>query len=122
MRQWHFGCNLHSWRDFVNTIRWLAVGALVAVITLWALFSLSLPRVDTGEARVAAEFADPSHSSAISGADGDRLPEADPDATMDLFGNDVTDAVAQYRLDATGSLYEVHSPQTEIPKLASPKS
>ncbi len=106
----------------MKTIRWLAVGALVAVIALWALFSLSLPRVDTGHARVAAEFADPSHSSAISGADGDRLPETDPDAAMDLFGNDVTDAVAQYRLDATGSLYEVHSPQTEIPKLGSPKS
>ena len=40
----------------------------------------------------------------------------------DLYGNDVTSAVAKYSFDATGSLYEVHSPQTELPRLASPKS
>ena len=40
----------------------------------------------------------------------------------DLFGNDVSDAVARYTVDADGALYEVHSPQTEIPKLGSPKS
>jgi hypothetical protein len=42
--------------------------------------------------------------------------------TIDLYGNEVTDAIATYSLDPTGSLYEVHSPQTELPKLASPKS
>lgn len=41
---------------------------------------------------------------------------------VDLYGNDVTDAVATYKLDADGSLYELHSPQTELPRLASPKS
>jgi hypothetical protein len=34
----------------------------------------------------------------------------------------VTSAVAKYTFDATGSLYEVHSPQTELPRLQSPKS
>jgi hypothetical protein len=38
----------------------------------------------------------------------------------DLHGNDVTDAVARYKLDAAGSLYEVHSPQTELPRLRAP--
>jgi hypothetical protein len=38
----------------------------------------------------------------------------------DLYGNEVTDAVARYRFDDAGSLYEVHSPQTELPRLASP--
>jgi hypothetical protein len=47
--------------------------------------------------------------------------EAD-DAIRDLYGNDVTSAVAKYTFDATGSLYEVHSPQTELPRLKSPKS
>jgi hypothetical protein len=41
---------------------------------------------------------------------------------LDLYGNEITDAVAEYKLDATGSLYELHSPQTELPHLASPKS
>jgi len=42
--------------------------------------------------------------------------------SADLYGNEVSDAVARYRLDETGSLYEVHSPQTELPRLASPIS
>jgi hypothetical protein len=46
----------------------------------------------------------------------------DSDGPVDLLGNEVTDAVAKYKLDATGSLYETHSPQTELPRLSSPKS
>jgi hypothetical protein len=42
--------------------------------------------------------------------------------TIDLYGNEVTDAVASYKQDATGALYETHSPQTEVPRLAAPKS
>jgi hypothetical protein len=44
------------------------------------------------------------------------------DGVVDLYGNDVTDAVAEYTLDAAGSLYEVHSPRTELFHLASPKT
>ena len=46
----------------------------------------------------------------------------DNETTTDLYGNEVTDAVAKYKLDAEGSLYELHSPHTELPHLASPKS
>ena len=52
-------------------------------------------------------------------------PLADPDqeeGPADIFGNPVTDAVARYKFDATGSLYELHSPQTEVPKLRPPKT
>jgi hypothetical protein len=48
---------------------------------------------------------------------GDEVPEL-----LDLYGNEVTDAVAKYRFDSSGSLYELHSPQTEVPKLAPPKT
>ena len=41
---------------------------------------------------------------------------------VDLYGNEVSDAVSTYRFDEAGSLYEVHSPQTELPMLASPES
>jgi HAMP domain-containing protein len=44
------------------------------------------------------------------------------DGVVDLYGNDVSDAVAEYTLDAAGSLYEVHSPRTELVHLASPKT
>lgn len=50
---------------------------------------------------------------------------AQPEAAagvVDLFGNEVDDAVATYSLDPAGGLYEVHSPQTEVPRLGSPKS
>jgi hypothetical protein len=44
------------------------------------------------------------------------------DAFTDLYGNEVTDAIATYTLDQSGSLYELHSPQTELPRLGIPKS
>ena len=43
-------------------------------------------------------------------------------AAVDLYGNEVSDAIATYSLDPAGSLYELHSPQTELPRLAEPKS
>jgi len=55
-------------------------------------------------------------------ADSSSVSDGDVDGPVDLYGNPVTDAVADYRLDSAGSLYESHSPQTEIPKLSSPKS
>ena len=42
--------------------------------------------------------------------------------SMDLYGNEVTEAVAKYLLDSTGAVYEEHSPQTEVPRLAGPTS
>jgi hypothetical protein len=48
--------------------------------------------------------------------------DRDSAGEVDLFGNEVTDAVAKYKLDSAGSLYELHSPQTELPRLGSPKS
>jgi hypothetical protein len=45
------------------------------------------------------------------------------DGAIDLYGNAVIDAVATYELDQEGSLYEVHSPQTEMPpRLKSPST
>ena len=55
------------------------------------------------------------------GAQVNDMPENMPE-NLDLYGNEVTDAVAKYRFDASGSLYELHSPQTEVPKLAPPKT
>jgi hypothetical protein len=51
-----------------------------------------------------------------------RQDEKNDGTAIDLYGNDVADAVAKYKLDATGSLYELHSPRTELPRLGSPKS
>lgn len=54
--------------------------------------------------------------------DGDAGRNLTDDEVKDVYGNEVTAAVATYKFDATGTLYELHSPQTELPRLASPKS
>src|SRR5262249_39299565 len=43
-------------------------------------------------------------------------------APSDLYGNEVDDAVARYSLDPAGGEYEEHSPDTELPRLAAPKT
>ena len=54
--------------------------------------------------------------------DDSSASDVDNSGAVDLYGNQVSDAVAKYKLDATGTLYELHSPQIELPRLASPKS
>jgi hypothetical protein len=44
------------------------------------------------------------------------------DGFVDLYGNEVTEAIATYTFDQSGSLYELHSPQTALPRLGIPKS
>ena len=48
--------------------------------------------------------------------------DEDVDDPVDLYGNEVTAAVAKYQLDGRGALYALHSPQTELPQLAPPRS
>lgn len=115
MRQWHFGCNLHSWSELVKPVRAFGVAVIVVVITLCAFFSLSAHAAH--DATMTRQTQVDTVSRPSDEGDGD-----DTRGTVDLYGNDVSDAVAQYRFDATGSPYEVHSPQTEIPKLGSPKT
>lgn len=40
---------------------------------------------------------------------------------IDLYGNEVEDAVGDYRIDVRGDIYERHSPDTEVTQLASPR-
>jgi hypothetical protein len=57
---------------------------------------------------------------ALTASNPPAVEEWEPAGLRDLRGNEVVDAVATYELDDTGSLYEVHSPETELPRLASP--
>ena len=40
----------------------------------------------------------------------------------DILGNDVEPALADYRIDRGGEVYERHSPETAVPRLGSPTS
>ena len=55
--------------------------------------------------------ADASRSSAVT----DDSPQR-----IDVRGNEIARPVARYRLDERGSLYEVHSPDTEVLRLKPP--
>ena len=48
--------------------------------------------------------------------------DAGSEEGVDSYGNEVTNAVAEYSLDPAGALYERHAPQIELPRLGSPKS
>jgi len=39
---------------------------------------------------------------------------------VDVLGNEVDDAVGDYRVDRAGDVYERHSPETEVAKLHPP--
>ena len=39
---------------------------------------------------------------------------------LDLYGNEIEDAVGDYRIDVRGDIYERHSPETEVTRLAAP--
>jgi hypothetical protein len=41
------------------------------------------------------------------------------DHLTDRYGNEIDRAVGDYRIDPAGDVYENHSPQTALPKLAS---
>ena len=56
------------------------------------------------------------------------LPSAEEDLNLpssnlpiDLYGNEVRQAVESYTFDALGEWYEEHSPDTEVPKLPPPQ-
>jgi len=98
-----------------------ALGLSIAVVLPFLLAGafLTSPRVTASapDAHVAPPDHVPAPSDSLDAED-----DEDEAGLVDLFGNPVADAVAKYKFDATGSLYELHSPQTELPRLGSPKS
>jgi hypothetical protein len=48
--------------------------------------------------------------------------EAAAEPRIDLYGNEIEDAVGDYRIDPRGDIYERHSPETEVTQLAAPSS
>ena len=47
--------------------------------------------------------------------------DLDAPKRLDVHGNEIARPVARYRVDTQGTLYEVHSPQTEVPRLRPPR-
>lgn len=97
------------------------LGAIAAILFVTGGFLIT-------HGSVTASRSVPKAAVALTATDGAvtpprRPPAGDRDsAILDLYGNEVNDAIATYTLDPGGSLYELHSPQTELPRLGSPKS
>jgi hypothetical protein len=100
-------------RDFAVLTPWLVAAALV---TPQLVKAAHWRPATTSDVQAAADI---DLLSVLGGDPGGGLIE---DEVKDLYGNEVTAAVATYKFDATGTLYELHSPQTELAHLASPKS
>jgi hypothetical protein len=139
-RRWEFDCHvvtspatgapvafrlqLPEQEGFVRTAGRTALALVVPVVMVCALFSpvIFLHSRHAAVDRSHVPTASSSFSDGTVRTDDDQSSTDDPDGTVDLFGNEVNDAVAKYKFDATGSLYELHSPQTEVPRLGSPKT
>jgi hypothetical protein len=63
-----------------------------------------------------APHATPSNDSGWSSLPVPLIDDSEPATERDLYGNDVSDAVAKYKSDRSGNVYEEHSPHTEMPK------
>jgi hypothetical protein len=105
--------------------------ARIAVVFLVTWCTVALVSIWTPRSR--APFAESdrgsrtAHDDAAATSSWARWPDTDDPAgtdalPVDLYGNEVIDAVAKYKFDPAGALYEEHSPQTEVPRLGSPKS
>ena len=105
----------------VNRIACIVVAAFFAMLAVCAAFTPQLVTHSQPVTLTATPTTPVSDQLDIDGSLVGTRTEPD-DAIRDLYGNEVTSAVAKYTFDATGSLYEVHSPQTELPRLKSPKS
>lgn len=99
-----------------------------SAVVLLAIVSVAVPRLVTERLVFAIQPANATHS-ADSRLDrrtgpGRLAPSADmfedTSRRMDLRGNEIARPVARYRVDPRGTLYEVHSPQTEVPRLKAP--
>lgn len=100
----------------------------VAIGLLWIMSLLAgrgmwNPAVTSPIAATSAEITDQFVlPTAEAGKKGLDAPDATLDPRVDLFGNEVEDALADYRIDVRGSVYERHSPETAVAFLGSPST
>lgn len=100
----------------------LAALALVVLLALGAGGKLAGPSETLGRA-ANASLADgrlPVCPMADTPSTADQLLTPGALPKVDLEGDEVSPALATYGIDPDGNLFEVHSPQTEEPRLGSP--
>src|SRR5213593_4725394 len=118
---WHFGCNVQRGEEKVTATTRVALKfVFIAIVAIAMTSPLLAPQTPTDRGTSTSTRVMPSSTERprpYAQPDGPNAPGMDEESTTDLFGNDVASAVARYKLDAAGSLYEAHSPQTQLAKL-----
>jgi hypothetical protein len=120
---WHYGCTASTAEDVVRTGTRISLVVIILMLIVSVSVVSRLSSAEPSDVRMV-------HRSQMlqevpPPADVQAVPHerADEGAGIaDLYGNEVSDAVAKYKADGAGALYELHSPQTEVPRLGSPKS
>jgi hypothetical protein len=109
----------------LSTLR--ASALLTAIVIVACLPSVAVEWLTARQPRSPA-VAYPAERSSSIAADGfPALPPAPPEgeyepvSEYDLRGNEILRPVERYSIDHRGTLYELHSPQTEIPRLSPPE-
>jgi hypothetical protein len=94
----------------------VAVAMLFAVSTLWTRHSpvRLQPLFAQTDPRTTTVIDDDIRSLPTSGNDW-------PEPRVDLNGNEIDDAVSDYRVDGQGELYERHAPDTALLHLSAPR-
>jgi len=112
---WHRGCKINGRSHLVRAASVSAAFLILPAALAWMLLA---PSTVTSSQPIAPR------PKIVAPADPGARPLdlQDSDGIVDLYGNEVSAAVAKYRMDIAGSLYELHSPHTELPKLASPRT
>jgi hypothetical protein len=119
---WHFGCNSLQRRHVVNAMERVGLAVAVPILVAAALFTHPRPGNSHPNGPAVVIATDIALASETRNSADDRDDADGANGFVDVYGNEVTDAVATYTFDQTGSLYELHSPQTELPRLGIPKS
>lgn len=88
--------------------------AMVAGWGLWSGAGAAPLMLESGHVAVSTSV-----SGSVIGAPTWEL-ERTEEPRIDLFGNEIENAVADYRYDVRGEIYERHSPDTAVPSLGPP--
>jgi hypothetical protein len=96
-----------------------------AVLGITMLFAVSTMWPQQAATRQVPVMSVPTpHTTAVTDSAPRVLPTRDDDwaePRVDLNGNEIDDAVSDYRIDPRGELYERHAPDTALLHLSAPK-
>lgn len=99
----------------------------VAIVGIWVVALLvgrlaTLVALASPNAATSAEITGPPFSSDPAVFQAPPMEDDSQSPELDILGNEVEHAIADYRIDRGGAVYERHSPETAVERLGSPST